>query len=177
MKKNNNSNSSNYAWGMLRISLGLTFLWAFFDKLFGLGFSTCRGESGIVTIACEKAVVSGGSATMGFLKFATTGPLSDFYQSLAGNLAIDVIFMTALLGLGLALTLGIGMKVATFSGVALMLMMWSAALLPENNPIIDEHIIYSIALIGLLLVNDNQRLGLGRWWSKTNLVKKMQFLE
>ncbi len=171
-----NESKSNYVWGLLRISLGLTFLWAFVDKLFGLGFSTCRDESGLVTVACEKAVISGGSATMGFLKFATTGPLSDFYKSMAGNWAIDLLFMSALLGLGIALTFGIGMRIATFSGVALMLMMWSAALLPENNPVLDEHIIYSIALVGLLLVNDSQRLGLGSWWSKTQLVKKAPFL-
>ena len=78
------------------------------------------------------------------------------YQSLAGNWFIDLIFMTALLGLGIALTLGIGMRVATVSGVALMLMMWSATLLPENNPLIDEHIVYAIAIVGLLLVNATQ---------------------
>lgn len=175
-KKNKTDSRADYVWGVLRITLGLTFLWAFIDKLLGLGFATCRDEAGVVTMACEKAVVSGGSSTLGFLKFGTTGPLSEMYQSLAGNWFIDLIFMTALLGLGIALTFGIGMRVAAVSGVALLLMMWSATLLPENNPLIDEHIVYAIAIVGLLLVNNTQKLGLGQWWTKTAMVKKYPFL-
>lgn len=175
-KKQKDSSRADYVWATLRITLGLTFLWAFIDKLLGLGFATCRDEAGVVAVACEKAVVSGGSATSGFLKFATTGPLSEFYQSLAGNPVVDFLFMTGLLGIGVALTLGIGMRIATVSSVALLLMMWSAALLPENNPLLDDHIVYSIAIVGLLLVNNRQKLGLGQWWSKTRLVKKYSFL-
>jgi len=33
--------------GILRISFGLIFLWAFFDKLFGLGFATASDKSWI----------------------------------------------------------------------------------------------------------------------------------
>ena len=35
-----------YALALARISLGLIFLWAFFDKLWGLGFATCRDPHG-----------------------------------------------------------------------------------------------------------------------------------
>lgn len=175
-KKQINNPKADYIWGALRLSLGLTFLWAFIDKLLGLGFATCRDDAGVVAVACEKAVVSGGSATLGFLKFGTTGPLAEFYQSLAGNWLIDTLFMTALLGLGIALTLGIGMRIAAISGVTLMLMMWSATLLPENNPLIDDHIIYAIAIIGLLAVNSTQKLGLGPRWARTKIVRKFSFL-
>ena len=34
-----------YILGLLRISIGLIFLWAFFDKLFGLGFATSFDKS------------------------------------------------------------------------------------------------------------------------------------
>lgn len=85
--------------------------------------------------------------------------------------------MAGLLGLGIALTFGIGMKIAAISGTALLLMMWYyRALLPENNPIIDEHIIYTIAIIGLLTVNGRQKLGIGPWWANTAIVKKYSFL-
>ncbi|MBP6880874.1 hypothetical protein KBC31_04580 [Candidatus Saccharibacteria bacterium] len=177
MKKKIKGNlKANYAWALVRLSLGFIFMWAFLDKYFGLGFSTCRDEAGVVAVACEKSVIAGGSATEGFLKFATDGPLAEFYQSLAGNWFIDLLFMAALLGLGIALLLGIGMRIATISGVLLMLMMWSSTLLPENNPIIDEHIVYIFALVGLLLVNDQQQLGIGKWWSQTKLVKNYPFL-
>jgi thiosulfate dehydrogenase [quinone] large subunit len=56
--------------------------------------------------------------------------------------------------------------------------MWSALLPPENNPFIDEHIIYATLFIFFALSNDRpgQCLGLGGWWSETQLVKKYPFL-
>lgn len=164
-------------WGLARISLGLTFLWAFFDKLIGLGFSTCRnGETDAIETLCSKAWLEGGSPTSGFLKFGTKGPFADFFQGLAGNAFVDWMFMLGLLGLGIGLTLGIGMKISVIGGVTLLVMMWLAALWPEHNPVLDDHLIYSITLVGLLLVNDKQALGAGRWWKKQNIVKNNSWL-
>lgn len=168
---------SPYIWAVTRISLGFIFLWAFLDKLFGLGFATCRdSNTDMVTTMCEKAWLNGGSPTLGFLKFGTDGPLTSFYQSLAGNTFIDWLFMLGLLGIGVALIGGVAMRLAAFSGVALMLMMWSATLLPENNPLIDEHIIYALVLLGLLSVNDNQKWGLKDWWAKQSITQRFSIL-
>ncbi len=68
-----------YAWAVARLSLGAIFLWAFFDKLFGLGFATQR----------EDAWINGGSPTFGFLTFGTHGPLQGLYADIAGNAAVD----------------------------------------------------------------------------------------
>lgn len=164
-------------WGLARISLGLTFLWAFFDKLIGLGFATCRNaETDAIETMCSKAWLEGGSPTSGFLKFGTQGPFADFFQGLAGNAFVDWLFMLALLGLGVALTFGIGMKVATVSGVILLMSMWLATIWPTNNPFLDDHVIYSILLVGLLLVNDKQAFGMGKWWKKQDLVKNNSWL-
>ncbi len=84
--------------------------------------------------------------------------------------------MVGLLGLGIALLLGIGMRIAAASGALLMVMMWSVALPPENNPIIDDHIVYAIVLIGLALVNAGDTFGIGRWWSNLDLVKRYPVL-
>lgn len=169
---------SLYAWAAVRLAIGFTFLWAFFDKLLGLGFSTCRDAStNVVNVMCEQSWYQGGSPTAGFLKFATKGPLADFYQGLAGNTFVDMLFMAGLLLIGVALVAGIGMRFATISGVLLMIMMWSSMLLPENNPIIDEHIIYSIILLGLLVSNKQQVWGLRNWWIKQPLVKRLTILE
>ncbi len=177
MAKTIKKSSADTVWALSRISLGFIFLWAFFDKLIGLGFSTCRdAATGTVEIMCSSAWLEGGSPTTGFLKFGTSGPLVDFYQSLAGNPAVDWLFMIGLLGIGVGLILGIGMRLATISGVAMMLMMYSAALPSSNNPVIDDHIIYSLLLIGLLKVNSTQVLGFGSKWAKTNLVKKFPIL-
>jgi thiosulfate dehydrogenase [quinone] large subunit len=84
--------------------------------------------------------------------------------------------MMGLLGIGLALILGIGMRIAVVSGVAMMLMMYTAALPPENNPVVDDHIIYALVLIGLLRVNGSQALGFGKSWAETDLVKRYPVL-
>ena len=61
------------------------------------------------------------------------GPLADFYTGLAGNAIVDWVFMLGLLGIGVALILGIGMRIAAVSGAAMLIMMWSAVLPPANN--------------------------------------------
>lgn len=156
-----------YVGASLRLALGWTFLWAFLDKTFGFGYATSSGS----------AWINGGSPTSGFLTYATAGPFSGLFLDMAGNAAIDVLFMLALLMLGIALILGIGMKVAAISGSALMLLMWASRLPPENNPILDDHIVYLIALIGLALVGAGQWIGFGKWWSELTLVKRFPILE
>ena len=156
-----------YIWTAARFGLGWTFLWAFLDKMFGLGYAT----------ASEDSWINGGSPTTGFLTYATSGPLGGFYESLAGNTAVDVLFMGALLLLGVALILGIASKLAGLGGALLMIFMWTSRLPPENNPIIDEHIIYMIVLLGIAFVQPGKWLGLGGWWSEQPLVRRFPILE
>lgn len=148
------NNNSRYVWALVRISLGWMYLWAFIDKLFGLGFATTP----------EKSWLAGGSPTSGYLGFAVSGPLSSIYNSLAGNPAVDWLFMLGLLGLGVGLILGIGMRIATYGGVLLMLLMWSSNLPPANNPFLDDHLIYAAVLVGLAAAKAEYTLGFGRWW-------------
>lgn len=156
-----------YVWAFLRISLGWTFLWAFLDKVFGLGFTT----------TAEGAWLAGGSPATGFLQFGTAGPFAGMYQAMAGNAFVDWLFMFGLLLIGLALILGIGVKVAGYSGALLMFLMWIAVLPPEHNPFMDDHLIYGIALIGLTFVKSGHWIGLGEWWSNQTIVKNNQWLQ
>lgn len=159
---------SRYMLAILRISMGWIFLWAFLDKLLGLGFATLP----------EKAWILGNSPTSGFLKFATIGPFAGFYQSIVGNPIIDLIFMLGLLFIGIALILGIGMRIAGYSGALMFLLMYTAGFLPPtNNPFLDEHIIYMIIMIYLAITKSGQTLGLGRWWANMKFIKKYPFLE
>jgi len=148
------ANKTRYIWAALRIAMGWLFLWAFLDKLFGLGFATKPGA----------AWLAGGSPTAGFLANATSGPLASLHQSMAGNAVVDLLFMLGLLGLGVALILGIGVQIAGYAGTLFVLLLWSARLPPANNPIMDEHIIYAFVLVGLAMVRAGQSVGLGRWW-------------
>ena len=157
---------------VLRIAFGLTFLWAFFDKLLALGYSTGKAPNGTVDRFGDAAWIHGGSPTKGFLAFGADGPFKDFYHSIAGDAWADWLFMIGLLGIGLALTFGIGMRIAGVSGALLYLLMWSVVLPPENNPVIDDHILGAITVLALMLVNAGDTWGLGRWWTKTEVVEK-----
>lgn len=174
---NKKAASSFYALALARIGLGFVFLWAFIDKLFGLGFATCRDKLDAVHVGCSAAWVNGGSPTAGFLGHATKGPLASTYQNLAGHGWVDWLFMAGLLGVGVGLLLGIGMRLSTITGAVMLLLMWSAALWPANNPVLDDHIIYIFVLVALLLSNSQQKWGLRDWWVNTGLVKATPFLE
>lgn len=161
-----------------RLALGFIFLWAFLDKLIGLGYTTCLdAKTGVVTKLCKSAWLEGGSPTSGFLKNAVSGPFEGVFNSLAGLALIDWLFMLGLCLIGLSLILGIGIKVATTSGVVLMLLMWLSMLPPQNNPALDEHIIYGLLLVIICLSNNQQVWGLGRWWGKQNIVRRYSLLQ
>jgi thiosulfate dehydrogenase [quinone] large subunit len=145
-----------YICAVLRIGMGWLFLWPFLDKLFGLGFTT----------APEDAWLAGGSPTSGYLQFATAGPLGAIFQGIAGSPVVDWLFMLGLLSIGLALLLGIGVKIASYSGAAMMLLVWLSNLPPQHNPLLDEHIIYMFLLIGLARMEAGNWIGLGQWWSR-----------
>lgn len=148
-----------WAWTLLRLLLGWSFLWAFLDKMFGLGFATCRMDDGTIDFLCDSAMIEGGSPTYGFLTFATqashTGSLFDWMAPSAPdsiNFA-DVGFMLVLLFGGLALMLGIGVRLAAIGAALLMAFMFLAGdVWPENNPINSSHVIEMAAFLGIAYV-------------------------
>lgn len=156
----------DWIWGITRVCLGWIFLWPFLDKTFGLGYGT----------AAEDAWLEGGSPTEGFLTFGTRGPFAEFFQGFAGDLWADWIFMVGLLAIGVALMVGIGVRVAAASGTTMLILMWLAALVPEHNPLIDDHIVYAIVLVGLAAANAGDTFGFGRWWSRHDLVQRFPLL-
>ncbi len=155
-----------YIWSLLRICLGWIFLWAFLDKLFGLGFNT----------ASDKSWILGVSPTSGFLNFAADSVFAPAFKALAGSVIIDFLFMLGLLFIGAALIFGIATKLAGYAGSLLLFLMWLALVPPEHNPILDEHIIYLLVLIGIAKGN-GQAISLRKWWNSTRLVRKHKLLE
>ncbi|MFF0772178.1 hypothetical protein ACFYUK_25050 [Nonomuraea wenchangensis] len=142
---------ADYVWAAARISIGWVFLWAFLDKTFGWGFAT----------PAAKAWINGGSPTTGFLNGTGENALGGFFSALAGQVWVDWLFMAGLAGVGLALVLGIGTRIAAGAGTAMLLLMWAAELPLTTNPFMDEHIIYAIVIIGLALAGAGTTLGLG----------------
>ena len=159
--------AARYVSAGVRISLGWVFFWAFIDKLFGLGFATERSASWL----------NGGSPTEGFLSFGTKGPLAETFQSLAGYAVVDWVFMLGLAGIGLALLTGVGVRIAAVSGALMMVFMWAAALWPENNPFMDDHLVYAGVLVLLALTHAGRTLGLGALWEKVPFVQRNGWLK
>jgi thiosulfate dehydrogenase [quinone] large subunit len=159
------------ALAVLRIAFGLTFLWAFFDKLLALGFHTGYDQDGNLDRFGDAAWINGASPTEGFLKFGADGPFKDFYNGIAGAAWADWLFMLGLLGIGIALTLGIGMRIAASAGVVLYVLMWSVVLPPENNPVLDDHVLGAISMVVLAAFAAGDTWGLGKRWSHTRLVE------
>ncbi len=134
----------------LRFVMSFIFLWAFFDKLFGLGFATTS----------EKAWLHGGSPTTGFLSGAVRGPFTEIFHSLAGVAVVDWLFMLGLLFIGLTLLFNKYVFWGAVAGTVMMVLMWLALLLPENNPIVDEHIVYALVLTLLAIKSKTGELSL-----------------
>jgi thiosulfate dehydrogenase (quinone) large subunit len=169
------------ALAVLRIAFGLTFLWAFFDKLLALGFSTgavlnAQGAKTGIDLFSKDAWVNGGNPTLGFLKFGASGPFKGFYNGIAGAPWVNVLFMLGLLAIGVALTFGIAMRLGTIAGFVMYLMMWSVALWPATNPLIDEHILGAASMVVLGLTLAGETWGVGGTWARTNLVRRFPIL-
>jgi thiosulfate dehydrogenase [quinone] large subunit len=159
------ASAARYAFAVVRLLLAFEFLWAFGDKLLGWGRST----------PAEGAWINGGSPTAGFLSHVE-GPFAGFFGALAGNPVVDWLFMLGLLGIGVALALGIAMRLAAGTGALLMLLMWLAVLPLENNLFVDYHLVDAVLLIGLAAFLAGDTLGLGRRWAKLPLVKRYPVL-
>lgn len=148
--------AGGYALGVTRIAFGFYFLWAFLDKLLGLGFST----------PAERAVVNGGSPTTGYLS-GVEGPLAGFYNGMAGNGFIDFLFMAGLLGIGLTLILGAGARVGALAGALMYLFMYGASIPTTTNPFLDDHLTGALVMVVIATIPAAwSYLGLGTWWAR-----------
>lgn len=159
------STTTGYVLGVLRIAMGWYFLWAFTDKTFGLGFAT----------PTENAWIDGGSPTTGYLS-GVEGPFADVYNGWAGNAFFDWVFMLGLLGVGLALILGIGMRIAAVAAVVMLVLMFGASLPLVTNPVIESHLTEAVTIVALALLGAGEYLGFGKAWARLPFVKNNRWL-
>ncbi len=155
------------AIALLRLSIGFVFLWAFLDKFFGLGYAT----------PSARAWINGGSPTKGFLSHVTVGPFQSAFNAIAGTWWADTLFMLGLLGVGLAVMLGVFLNVSAIAGSLMMVLMWAAEwplaqftssgeLTGSTNPFMDYHLIYALVLIVLAVLGAGRYFGIAPWWAR-----------
>ncbi|MFE7068866.1 DoxX family protein [Streptomyces sp. NPDC057620] len=166
-----------YAFASLRLLTGFVFLWAFLDKTFGLGYATPSG----------KGWIDGGSPTKGFLSGVAVGPMESTFHEWAGATWADWLFMLGLLGVGIAVTAGVALRLAALAGTAMMALMWIAEWPPakhladgapsmSTNPFVDYHVIYAVVLIALAVAGAGVTWGLGRIWERIPVVRDHRWL-
>jgi thiosulfate dehydrogenase [quinone] large subunit len=168
--------------------MGWTFLWAFLDKAFGLGFSTGRNvETGAIVFGGPDAWVNGGSPTAGVVGFALKGPFKGTIQTITGYQMtqagpqvaawVDWLYMVTLAAIGVALILGVATKLAAIGGIAWLSVFYLAtAIWPDHNPFLDEHLVEIVVLVGVLLANAGRYYGFGKAWQKLGFVKDRAYL-
>ena len=166
-----------YVFAGLRLLTGFVFLWAFLDKTFGFGYAT----------GSDRGWIDGGSPTKGFLGGVAVGPMESTFHEWAGAAWADWLFMLGLLGIGLALIAGIGLRLAAVAGTAMMALMWIAEWPPakhlsdgsasmSTNPFADYHLIYAIVLIALAVAGAGATWGLGKAWARLPFVSRNRWL-
>lgn len=154
------SSAARLVLGIFRLIIGFYFVWAFIDKLFGLGYAT----------PAERAWIRGGTPAQGFMN-NTEGPFAGLFQGIAGPWA-DWLFMIGLLGIGVAVMFGAGLKVAAITGSILLFLMYLAqfpigqAGAGFTNPVFDSHWVEALALITFAVTKAGDTLGVGKIWGR-----------
>jgi thiosulfate dehydrogenase (quinone) large subunit len=151
----------------------LLYLWAFVSQGFGIVYkNSVTDATGKVSYGWHFSYdTSMGWITSGFTHSPTAsftgsthGPLAFIPQNLPTGLD-DFGWMFAIGGLGVALTLGICMRIAGIGGFLLNILIWFSSFPPNGNPIIDgEHMAFAFGILLLMFLHAGNRFGFGRWW-------------
>src|SRR3989344_2158436 len=129
---------------ILRVSLGLLYLYAGFSKIIDPTWSAG-----------------------GYLNSAKAG--TDFYAWLASPAMLpltNLINEWGLFLLGVSLVLGLGVRISSLLGILLMVLYYIPLGFPYPNPhalIVEEHVIYAAALFVLYAAKAGRLWGMGHW--------------
>ncbi|MEF8756720.1 MAG: DoxX family protein [Halobacteriales archaeon] len=143
---------------VLRVLIGWHFLYAGLTKLLNPGWSA----AGFLTF---------GVAEENPVKWFFTGMAESSYLWL-----IDILNMTGLTLIGLALILGIAFRFSAFWGSVIMLFYWTAHLPLEHSIIVSEHIIYVAVLFGLGAFGAGRYFGLDEYIEEWPIVENNPWL-
>lgn len=162
---------------LLRIGLGLLYLWAFLSQGFGITYANTDKSATAAGAPVEygwhfDVDSSKGWITSGFSHSPTEsyvdnlhGPLAFIPQNLPTGVD-DFGWMFALGGLGFALTLGIGLRIAGWGGFAVNILIWFSSFPPSSNPLLDgEHMAFALGILLVMFLHAGNYWGIGRWWS------------
>lgn len=159
--------AGEYLLAVVRVVLGFMLIWAFLDKLFGLGFQT----------TAEAAIINGGSPTEYYLSNLVDGVFAGFYEMLAGNVVVDFLLMAGLLLVGVSLFLGVASRLGTASMCVMMVLMYTLDVPPTDNPLVDYHIVYILAVLAVFLLGGFNRLSLADRYNRLPVIRGLRILQ
>jgi thiosulfate dehydrogenase [quinone] large subunit len=158
------STISRYGVALLRVVVGVIFIWAGLDKV------TNGGAPGQWTAASFLKYATNGTLGWPFVTGtpdpkAVYNPTHDFWVSLAGNTtAMTVVNNLVVAGeclIGVALIVGIATRFASYMG-ALMMAFFFLAGWSFSNGIVEEHATYAVVLLALAGMGAGNYFGLDR---------------
>ncbi len=134
---------TKYALAALRIGMGWLFFYAGLSKILNPEWTSA-----------------------GYLSGAKTFPGLFQWFSQAGNIGwVDFLNEWGLLLIGLSLILGLFVRYASYAGIALMALYWLPVLdFPkvDHGILVDDHIIYILAMIVFIKAKAGEHLGLDK---------------
>lgn len=111
----------------------------------------------------------------GFLN-SLEGAFASFFASMAGNVVVDQLNAWGLLLIGVAVTLGLLVRFASFWGFILMIIYWLAVFPPKRAFLVDDHIIYALVFLVLAATGAGRYWGLDKAVESSSLVKQNSWL-
>lgn len=144
-------------------------------------------SAGLGKLAEDGWTNPGGWTAEGYLVHgvADANPLKDMYLWFADHLwLIDPLVMWTQILIGLALVLGVFVRLACLGGAMQMLLFWMGAwtaglvagLPVENGYVIDSSFVYALLLFGLGAVGAGRILGLDATLEETSIVQNNPWL-
>lgn len=111
-----------------------------------------------------------GFSAASYLEHATSGPLAETFQNLAGQAWVDFLVVFGEIGLGLGLVLGLWLPLVAVAGTLMMMLFYLSSFPPEHN-LISLHIIYSLVFVLLAVFRAGDYFGLNGSLMKRLLAK------
>lgn len=132
---------SGKAWSVfaLRVVIGFYFLYAGYEKI--------------------ETELGGRFATSGYLSHVR-GPLATFFQSMAGNPAVEYLLVWGEFLVGVSLLFGILTRVGGVSGVAISALLYLSQLPVTNNPFVNQYFILIMVFLAFVFLESGRFLGL-----------------
>ena len=72
---------------------------------------------------------------------------------------------------------GFASRLATVGMCVMMFLMYLLAVPPSDNPLVDYHIAYILAMLAIYLLGGFDRLSVNRRWSDLGIVRRLPILQ